>query len=94
MAQTKTAISIDKSLFEAMTDLAKQLDVSPNEVLALAVEEFIQRHQFQQKIERLKNLSDAELEALYAEAAEEDLMLAELGLESYVTLLKEEEDSV
>jgi hypothetical protein len=46
-----------------------------------------------EKIASWENLSDAELEALYAETAEEDLMLAQLGLTHYTELLKQEEDS-
>jgi len=48
MATTiKTAISIDKSLFEQAETLAQQLRVSRSWLFALAVESYIKRHQSQ-----------------------------------------------
>lgn len=47
-----------------------------------------------EKVASWENLSDAELEALYAETAEEDLLLAQLGLAHYTELLTQEDDSV
>ena len=44
MANTKTAISIDKSLFEEVETLAKELEISRSRVFALAVQDFIQQH--------------------------------------------------
>jgi hypothetical protein len=38
-------------------------------------------------------LSDEELATLYAEAAEEDQLLAQLGLEHYAEVLRQEEES-
>jgi hypothetical protein len=45
------------------------------------------------KLDAWDTLSDEDLVALYAEAAEEDLMLAQLGLEHYVEILEQEEES-
>jgi metal-responsive CopG/Arc/MetJ family transcriptional regulator len=44
MANIKTAISIDKSLFEQVDDLAHELNTSRSRIFALAATEFIQRH--------------------------------------------------
>ncbi|MCD6295773.1 MAG: CopG family transcriptional regulator [Deltaproteobacteria bacterium] len=44
MANIKTAISIDKPIFEEVNDLAKNLNISRSRVFALAAKEFIQRH--------------------------------------------------
>ena len=44
MATIKTAISIDKTLFEELGDLANELNTSRSRVFALAAKEFIQRN--------------------------------------------------
>ena len=44
MPNIKTAISIDKALFEQLDDLAHELNTSRSRVFALAAAEFIQRH--------------------------------------------------
>lgn len=44
MATIKTAISIDKTLFEQLGDLANELNTSRSRLFALAAKEFIERH--------------------------------------------------
>jgi len=44
MANIKTAISIDKPLFEQVDDLAHELKTSRSRIFVLAATEFIQRH--------------------------------------------------
>jgi len=44
MANIKTAISIDKPLFEQVDDLAQELNTSRSRIFAIAAQEFIQRH--------------------------------------------------
>jgi metal-responsive CopG/Arc/MetJ family transcriptional regulator len=44
MATIKTAISIEKPIFEQMDDLAHELNTSRSRIFALAATEFIQRH--------------------------------------------------
>jgi len=44
MATIKTAIPIDKPLFDQLDDLAQELSTSRSRILALAATEFIQRH--------------------------------------------------
>ncbi|MGD8449416.1 MAG: CopG family transcriptional regulator [Desulfobacterales bacterium] len=56
MPNIKTAISIEKPIFEQIDVLAKQLKISRSRLFALAAQEFIQRHQ---NIELLKSLNDA-----------------------------------
>jgi metal-responsive CopG/Arc/MetJ family transcriptional regulator len=41
----KTAISMPKSLFDQVDDLAKELQVPRSQVFALAVEELIRKHE-------------------------------------------------
>jgi len=53
MANVKTAISIDKSLFEQVNKLADKLDVSRSHLFVLAVEEFIQRYENEQLLRQL-----------------------------------------
>jgi len=48
MANTvKTAISIQKSLFEQAENLAQELNVSRSELFGLAIETFVKNHQNQ-----------------------------------------------
>jgi metal-responsive CopG/Arc/MetJ family transcriptional regulator len=44
MATIKTAISIDRSLFEELGDLSHELNISRSRIFALAAAEFVQRH--------------------------------------------------
>jgi len=45
VANVKTAISIDKSLFQQVNKLADELEVSRSRLFVLAVEEYIQRYE-------------------------------------------------
>lgn len=53
MANIKTAISIDKPLFEQVDDLAHELNISRSRIFALAAIEFIQRHENQKLLEAI-----------------------------------------
>ncbi len=53
MTSVKTAISIQKSLFEKVDNLAREMNVSRSRVFVMAVEEFLQRYQNQQLLEEL-----------------------------------------
>ncbi len=44
MAHIKTAISVNKPLFDEVEALAREMEVSRSEVFALAAREYIQRH--------------------------------------------------
>jgi len=56
MANIKTAISIEKPIFEQMNVLAKDLNISRSRLFALAAQEFIQRHK---NIKLLQSLNEA-----------------------------------
>jgi metal-responsive CopG/Arc/MetJ family transcriptional regulator len=56
MPNVKTAISIEKPIFEQMDILAKDLNVSRSRLFAMAAKEFIQRHN---NIELLKQINEA-----------------------------------
>jgi len=56
MANIKTAISIEKPIFEQMNILATDLNISRSRIFALAAQEFIQRHK---NIKLLQSLNKA-----------------------------------
>ncbi len=58
MANVKTAISINKALFEQVNKLADELDVSRSHLFVLAVEEFIQRYENEQLLQQLNQAYD------------------------------------
>ena len=54
MASTiKTAISIQKSLFEEAENLAQELNVSRSELFSLAIETFVRSHQNQKLLQEI-----------------------------------------
>jgi len=53
MANVKTAISIEKPLFEEMGALAEEMDVSRSYLFALAAREFVQRHKSQRLLDAI-----------------------------------------
>lgn len=53
MANIKTAISLQKSLFEQVEALARDMKVSRSRLFALALEDYIRRHQNQQLLEKI-----------------------------------------
>lgn len=64
MPTVKTAISIQKSLFQQVDELARQLDVSRSKLFVTAVEEYLQRHENQELLKSInaayKDLPDQE----------------------------------
>ena len=56
MANMKTAISIEKSIFEQMDVLAKKAKISRSRLFAIAAREFIQRNK---NMDLLKSLNAA-----------------------------------
>jgi len=56
MPNIKTAISIEKPVFDQMDDLAKKLKISRSRVFAMAAEEFLDRHH---NMELLKKINEA-----------------------------------
>ncbi|MGH7792780.1 MAG: hypothetical protein ACREOB_10760 [Thermodesulfobacteriota bacterium] len=53
MANVKTAISLQKSLLEKAETLAREMNVSRSRLLALALEDFIDRYQNQRLLEQI-----------------------------------------
>lgn len=64
MATVKTAVSLEKSLFEQVDGLAEQLHMPRSQVFALALEEFIERHQNRRMLR--------ELDEVYADVSDRD----------------------
>jgi metal-responsive CopG/Arc/MetJ family transcriptional regulator len=68
MANVKTAISLQRSLFEQVDALAQELQISRSRLFVLAVEAFLQRYQNRQLLEAINeaydDLPDAEEQAL------------------------------
>jgi metal-responsive CopG/Arc/MetJ family transcriptional regulator len=58
MGNVKTAISIDKPLFEQVDNLANELNTSRSRIFALAAKEFIQRHKNQKLLEAINSAYD------------------------------------
>lgn len=58
MANIKTAISINKTLFDQVNKLADELEVSRSHLFVLAVEEFIQRYENQQLLKQINQAYD------------------------------------
>ena len=55
MANVKTAISIDKSLFEQADTIAREMKVSRSSLFALALQDFIRHHQNEELLRRIND---------------------------------------
>ncbi len=75
MANIKTAISIEKPIFEQMNVLARDLNISRSRVFALAAKEFIQHHK---NIELLQLLNEA-----YDDLPESELIVSKMRPRHY-----------
>jgi metal-responsive CopG/Arc/MetJ family transcriptional regulator len=53
MSNVKTAISLQKALFDQLETLARQMKVSRSRLLALALEEFIRRRENQKLLDQI-----------------------------------------
>ena len=71
----KTAISIEKPIFEQMDNLAKNLNVSRSRLFTMAAREFIERHN---NIELLKQLNEA-----YEDSSETEPMVTMMHSNHY-----------
>lgn len=58
MANVKTAISLDKMLFDQVNRLADELDVSRSHLFVMAVEQFIQRYESQELLHQINRAYD------------------------------------
>jgi len=55
MANIKTAVSLQKSLFEEVEDLAHEMKVSRSRLFVMALEDYIRRHQNRRLLERINH---------------------------------------
>jgi len=53
MPNKKTAISIEKNLFEEVESLAEEMEVSRSHLFTLAAREFVQRHKSQKLLDAI-----------------------------------------
>ena len=58
MANVKTAISLQQSLFERVKELARDLDVPRSRIFVLALEEFIHGHENRNLLKRINEAYD------------------------------------
>jgi len=54
MSSVKTAISVEKTLFEHVTDVARRLSIPRSRLFVMAVKEYLERHESQWMLDRLK----------------------------------------
>ncbi len=62
MPNVKTAISVDKPIFDQMEALSKKLNISRSRAFSLAAREFIQRRENQELLDALNAVHDDPLE--------------------------------
>ncbi len=67
MATVKTAISIQKNLFEKIELLSQKLNVSRSSLFAMALEDFLQRYQNKELLEEINKAYNGD-----ADLAEQD----------------------
>ncbi len=58
MANIKTAISIEKPIFDQANALARELNISGSRLFATAVREFLQRHQNRKLLQDINDAYD------------------------------------
>jgi metal-responsive CopG/Arc/MetJ family transcriptional regulator len=58
MPNIKTAISIEKPIFDQVNDLAKNMKISRSRLFAIAAQEFIQRHANMQLLQAINDAYD------------------------------------
>jgi metal-responsive CopG/Arc/MetJ family transcriptional regulator len=82
MEYIKTAISVQKSLFEKADSLARQMKVPRSRLFVMALEEYIQRQQSQELLEKIN--------AAYADEPDPaELVLREKSLKAYRETLED-----
>ncbi len=83
MTNIKTAISLPKALFEQAEALSSELKVSRSRLMAIALEEFIRRHQNRQLLEKINSayadFSDDEEQTLNRHLRHQHRKIAENG---------------
>ena len=81
MANVKTAISLQQSLFDQIEVLAQELRISRSRLFALAAEAYIQRYQNKKLLEAIKDaydeLQDSEEKSLRQEMRQQHRRMVE-----------------
>jgi metal-responsive CopG/Arc/MetJ family transcriptional regulator len=78
MPNVKTAISIEKPIFEQMDILAKNLDISRSRLFTMAAREFIERHN---NNEILKLINEA-----YADLSETEPIVTKMHAKHHIMI--------
>jgi metal-responsive CopG/Arc/MetJ family transcriptional regulator len=63
MANIKTAISLQKSLFEQVNDLAHEMKVSRSRLFVMALEDYVHRHQNKRLLEKINHAYQGQSDA-------------------------------
>ena len=63
MPKIKTAISIDDNLYEETVNIAQELDIPRSQVIALALEDYIQRYRNKQLLAQINAAYEDEPDA-------------------------------
>ena len=63
MANIKTAISLQKSLFEQVENLAHEMKVSRSRLFVMALEDYVNRHQNRRLLEKINQAYQAPTES-------------------------------
>jgi metal-responsive CopG/Arc/MetJ family transcriptional regulator len=75
MASVKTALSLQKSLLDDMEAISQQMNISPSQLAAIALEEFVDRYQSRQMLEQINTA--------YADAPDQDEQKLLRGMRRY-----------
>ncbi len=79
----KTAISLNDSLFAKVEDLTRELDISRSRLFAIAVQEFIERHETRRMF--------AALNEVYEDGPDEEDKAIQRGIQEYHRKLMKDE---
>ncbi len=60
MAQIKTAVSLDKTLYEQVDILANELKVSRSRLFTMALQDFLRRHDNEKLLQEINNAYEDE----------------------------------
>ena len=63
MAQIKTAVSLDKTLYERVDTLANKMKVSRSRLFTMALQDFLRRHDNEQLLQEINNAYQDEPDA-------------------------------
>ena len=82
MPNIKTAISIEKPIFDQVNDLAKKLNISRSRLFVIAAREYIQRHT---NIELLQAINEA-----YDDLPDDDIKIVDKMRPRHLKMVKDQ----